>query len=174
MLKPFARTLSKEMREAVKNSGNHATEEANRKITTKNSKHVKQENKKETTPKTTGEKNTSSSTTGGGSVSAPTGTAPAAGSSAISTGPTGAGGAGSSAIEEKGWPRLTVTQNAKNFLHQNAGKMKVIGKTKEFIPKAREASRPLSGVKARWKLRDETKSGDALTMFAVRIVLSCH
>ena len=130
MLKPFARALSKEMPEALKNSGhrkeNHATEEAKRKITTKNSKHVKQENKKETTPKTIGEKNTSSSTTGGGSISAPTGTAPAAGSSAISTGPTGAGGAGSSAIEEKGWPRLTVTQNAKNFLLQNAAKMTVI------------------------------------------------
>ena len=126
MLKPFARTL----REAVKNSGhrkeNHATEEAKRKITTKNSKHVKQENKKKTTPKTIGEKNTSFSTTGGASVSAPTGTAPAAGSSAISTGPTGAGGAGSSAIEEKGWPRLTVTQNPKNSVHRNAGKITVI------------------------------------------------
>ena len=87
---------------------------------------MKQANEKETTPKTIGEKNTSSSTTGGGSISAPTGTAPAAGSSAISTEPTGAGGAGSSAIEEKGWCRLTVTQNAKNFRHRNAGKITVI------------------------------------------------
>ena len=87
---------------------------------------MKRENEKESTPKTIGEKNTSSSTTGGGSISAPTGTAPAAGSSAISIRPTGAGGAGSSAIEEKGWCRLTVTQNTKNFLHRSAGKMTVI------------------------------------------------
>ena len=45
--------------------------------------------------------NTSASTTGGGSISVPARTAPAAGSSAIFTGPTGAGGAGSSAIEER-------------------------------------------------------------------------
>ena len=87
---------------------------------------MKQENEEETTPKTIGEKNTSSSTTEGGYISAPTGTAPAAGSSAISTAPTGAGGARSSAIKEKGWCWLTVTENAKNFLHRNAGKITVI------------------------------------------------
>ena len=61
---------------------------------------------------------------------------PAAGSSAISTGPTGAGGAGSSAIEE-GWCRLTVTHNVKNSLHQNASKMTVIdGKPGNLYAKA--------------------------------------
>ena len=61
--------------------------------------------------------NTSASTTEGGCSSASAGTTPAAGSSATTTGTTRAGGAGS---------RLTVSHNARNFLHRNAGEMTTI------------------------------------------------
>ena len=114
--------VSKEMREAVKNSGhrkeNHATEEAKRKITTKEFQTREARKQKGNNSKNNRREKylvLNHWRWFHFSVDGNSASLQFFSSSAISTGPTGAGGARSLAIEEKGWCRLTVTQNAKKL-----------------------------------------------------------